>query len=355
MRKNIYLLFLLFFIFSCNENELKEVSSFSNVKEFINTDFEEKNVYASDELSLLYKINDLIIYDTILIACTKNKEKPISLINKYNLELIGAGGCYGKGPGEQLYFYNFSNIQNSNDFWVSDPLTKRITNYNIDSLMVDTNYCPNRQIEISRDEVSTYSPVYIDNQIFTASFGNSRLYVCDTSGLFIKEGGIYPLKRDAETTSQINASVYYGNFDGQKNINGEILFVKINMYSPIIEFYDSQYQEIVTLVGPDLFSPKYTVANTGEGLAFAPDKSIKLGHIDVFLTDKFVYTLYSGKENKKDKPAINCNIIYQFDRKGNPKNKYILDKEVIRININEKENLIYGGAADGTLYVFPIK
>ena len=355
--KNLLIFCLIALFFSCHNEGIKDINAFKNVKQFNDEDFEEQKVYSNKQYSLLYKINDIIVKDSILIVCTTNKKAPVSLLNKYSFVKISEGGCYGNGPGEQLYFYNLSNINNSSKFWVSDIITKRITRYDTYSLiMLDTNYHPRIQLNLNKEGKSIYSPIMLTNKIIGPSMdGIARLYIFDLQGNLLSKGGVIPLKKNEQIPDDVNANAYYGRFDALKNDKNKVLLVKINMFSPIVEFYNEKGEEKVTLLGPEQFTPKYTVGNAGGGnMAFAPDKEIRIANSDVYLSDNFVYTLYSGKQDNNDSPAVNCNLIYQFDWKGNCYNKYILDKEVICFYVDETAKYIYGGAADGYIYRFPI-
>ena len=353
--KNFIISLLILLLLSCENDNMKDIGAFKNIKMFTDDNFTKENLFSKYQCNLSYKINDIIVKDNLVIVCTKNKEKPISVLDKIGLKKITDGGSYGNGPGEQLYFYNFSNIPNSSKFWVSDIITKRITRYDINSLLSDTNYYPKKQLHLDKKGHSIYSPIVIGNKIIGPSMdGLNRLCMYDIEGNLISTGGIFPLKRDDNVSDEINANAYYGRFDALKNDKNDILLVKINMFSPIVEFYDEKGNERITLVGPEQFTPKYSIGNAGGGnLAFAPDKEIRIANSDVFLSNSYVYTLYSGKKEGKDSPAVYCNIVYQFDWKGNCVNKYILDKEIICFYVDEKSKLIFGGAADGVIYSFP--
>ena len=357
MKKIFLLIISLQILYSCKEkNSFIDISPFKSTKRFYEKDFDTYKIFHENQYHLLTRAEDIIIKDKFVIVSTLEQKKPLKIFNKVNLKLICEGGNYGRGPGEQLSFYKMSNIQNSNYFWVSDIVTRRITKYNTELLLTDTSYCPENQINLSNNKFSIYSPVKIDSLIIGASFdGVSRIYFCDSLGNLLKKGGKYPLKRDEKVSNEINANAYYGKLDAYKNKFGDFLIVKSNAYSPIIEFYNKEGKEKIILYGPDVYSPTYKIVKSGGQLAFSPNKDIRIAAMDVVITENYVYVLYSGKKNDENFSALNCNTIYQFDWLGKTLKRFILDKGIYSFTIDEKKNVIYGGATDGFLYYFPLK
>lgn len=351
-----YILVILLSIISCNNEQLNETEPYKKLREFKDNDFVKNKLFAQEQYNVLQSVNDLLIKDSLLVVLTGNKNKPILILNSENLNKIAIGGCYGRGPGEQLAFYSFSDIKGTDYFWVSDIVTKKFTCYNIDSLLKDSLYVPQNQIDFNKYSLNIYAPVIVGNKIVGASFdGKSRLLFCDLKGRLIYTGGIFPKKRDRKVPDQVNSNVYYGMFDAKKNHNNAALLVKVNMFSPIIEFYDITGNELITLLGPDKFSPKYTVENAGGGyMAFAPAQDITIGNMDVVITDKFVYTLYSGKQESYENPATQCNIIYRFTWDGSCNAKYVLNKSISNFYVNNDDSFLYGATLNGVIYKFKI-
>lgn len=69
-----------------------------------------------------------------------------------------------------------------------------------------------------------------------------------------------------------------------------------------------------------------------------------MGFSDIVITDKYIYSVFQGIRFKDklasyqrgEKPEDGGRYIYVFDLKGNPIQKYTLDKPIYGIDINEK-------------------
>lgn len=68
-----------------------------------------------------------------------------------------------------------------------------------------------------------------------------------------------------------------------------------------------------------------------------------VGFLDVSITEKYVYCLYSGRSFKQYGADVYLGTtIYKFDLKGNKITKYNLNQAIRCLDVNEKNDLIYG-------------
>ena len=73
-----------------------------------------------------------------------------------------------------------------------------------------------------------------------------------------------------------------------------------------------------------------------------------MGFSDIVITDKYIYSVFHGIRFKDklasyqrgEKPEDGGRYIYVFDLKGNPIQKYTLDKPIYGIDINEKTKTV---------------
>ena len=90
-----------------------------------------------------------------------------------------------------------------------------------------------------------------------------------------------------------------------------------------------------------------------DNIEIIPSKERRTAFISHAISEKYIYSLYSGKKINYLSPydALQSNKIYVFDWEGNPIKRFELDKEVRSIAIDEKNNILYAGAIgeDGEL------
>ena len=96
-------------------------------------------------------------------------------------------------------------------------------------------------------------------------------------------------------------------------------------------------ENVLNVQGPDdSFPPKYVLGSSGRS---ALSKEGKFGYLDLFVTDDYIFGLYSGKTDQWD---ITANQILQLDWEGKLVRKYILNHDIITFVIDEENNKLYG-------------
>lgn len=91
---------------------------------------------------------------------------------------------------------------------------------------------------------------------------------------------------------------------------------------------------------PPIFK-QLNMDETGTPLAFTKDNRIAFYALDC--TDKFIYTLYSGKQvGLGALDAYLCQHVLVYDWNGNPVKHYYLDKPLHSMGVDEKAGILYG-------------
>ncbi len=90
----------------------------------------------------------------------------------------------------------------------------------------------------------------------------------------------------------------------------------------------------------------------GQGSRIIPGKDEKNGFITTTVSEKYIYTLYSGKNLdrrsiEKLTNAFVSQYIYVLDWEGIPVKRFKLDQEVRAITIDDRNNTIYAGSNEG--------
>ena len=108
-----------------------------------------------------------------------------------------------------------------------------------------------------------------------------------------------------------------------------------------IEIYNTKENTHTVLYGPN-GEPRFKSIK-GEGFPTGI-----MGFSDIVITDKYIYSVFQGIRFKDklasyqrgEKPEDGGRYIYVFDLKGNPIQKYTLDKPIYGIDINEKTKTV---------------
>ena len=108
-----------------------------------------------------------------------------------------------------------------------------------------------------------------------------------------------------------------------------------------IEIYNTKENTHTVLYGPN-GEPRFKSVK-GEGVPTGI-----MGFSDIVITDEHIYSVFQGIRFKDklasyqrgEKPEDGGRYIYVFDLQGNPLQKYILDKPIYGIDINEKTKTI---------------
>ena len=115
----------------------------------------------------------------------------------------------------------------------------------------------------------------------------------------------------------------------------------------MVEIHNLKTGKQIVLYGP-AGEPRYK-EHKGESFP----NGIK-GFTDVQVTDKYIYALFDGMSweerhqyYKRGEEAPNGgHFIYMFDLKGKPIRKYILDKNIMGFEIDEKRNMLIATCAE---------
>lgn len=149
----------------------------------------------------------------------------------------------------------------------------------------------------------------------------------------------------------LNQSSFYGHPSKNKAIY-------LESYSETMGIIDFDENHLVL---NELFKGKNESEQIVQGnrTYLKPTKNSRLGFVNATVSDKSIYTLYSGKEYANGRDAyFNANlvdIVYVFDWNGKPLKKYHLDKKVRTISIDEKNNVLYASTYDESATPYLVK
>lgn len=147
-------------------------------------------------------------------------------------------------------------------------------------------------------------------------------------------------------------------FGSWKHANLNFLFIKPDAkkaviawrYEDKIEVFDLNTQKGITVKGPENIELSFLPIKAGTRYMSQPTEKTTYTYKSGYTTDKYIYLLYYGK--KEDSPShIDGNIIYVFNRNGNPIKKMQLDRNIQGFAVTQDDFTIYAFDAESQTIV----
>ncbi len=274
----------------------------------------------------LFSISDSLISPTEIeivgnhiILLDRKSDRPFHLIDISKEKYVGSYAKRGQGPGELQVPWKISK-KNDNEFIAYDVAGKKILGYTIGAL---TNRKPPFLEKKINEEGICSAVEVIDNNIYYTNdlVTTNRIYKLDTLQNQIK--GYGSLLYNSKNVSDFNFGQACRSIMAYNNNK----FVIGYLLAPHFEIYDPQKNEWKSILALDNFPPIFEEIVLGENKRFSTTEETKLGFVDISLTDKYIYLLYSG-EKMSDHKNDEGNIILVFDYDGNPITQYKLDNYI---------------------------
>jgi hypothetical protein len=334
MNKKIYFLILTVFFFNCKNNNDEFVDLFKQTKTIKlsskKVDLNKTDLFFSHMFEMKY-VDDLIIIsdpsESYTMKIVDLKEKKIKNFLKR-----------GKGPNEMPSQSNWFSIDNKNHvLYITDGFN--YYKYSIDNVKSE-NYTPDL----------IFKPVFKNyGFIGSTAFCNGFL----VGGLYDKKFGAYNI----DSKDLIERNEY---LKSETPLLCQAKFYSHPSKNLICSFQSkSAVMAILKIENNNLKIKDFTWWNSqGEQvkdenkISFIPKKGSKNGFITADVTNKYIYSLYSGKvintsSIKELSDSFLSKYIYVFDWEGKPVKRYELDQEVRSITVDEKNNILYAASYSG--------
>lgn len=254
-----------------------------------------------------------------------------------NWKHIVSFGKRGEGPEEMLSAETFR-FNSPDSIYALDANKMQISRWAVSA----ENYSATRQEVIQLDKSLVRSlDFYATDSCFLIPdyLGEHRYWQVDYSGKPIKSIGKIP--SETVLTQEIRPALAqaWRSFIDYNPHNG--IFAMVTQLGESIEIYNTKENTHTVLYGPN-GEPQFKNVK-GEGFPTGI-----MGFSDIVVTDQHIYSVFQGVRFKDKlasyqqgkKPEDGGRYIYVFDLKGNPIQKYILDKPIYGIDVNEKEKTI---------------
>ena len=252
-----------------------------------------------------------------------------------NISFLSGNG--GEGPEEMLSAETFQ-FNSPDSIYALDANKMQISRWAVSA----GNRSATRQEVIPLDKSLVRSlDFYATDSCFLIPdyLGEHRYWQVDYNGKPVKSIGKIPTEKDFARENHPALAQAWRSFIDYNPHNG--ILAMVTQLGESIEIYNTKENTHTVLYGPN-GEPQFKSVK-GEGFPTGI-----MGFSDIKVTDKHIYTVFHGVKFKDklasyqrgEKPEDGGRYIYVFDLKGNPIQKYILDKPIYGIDVNEKTKTI---------------
>ena len=257
---------------------------------------------------------------------------------------ITSFGKRGEGPEEMLSAETFQ-FNSLDSIWSLDANKMEITRW---SISVE-NGTAERVEEVNLDKALIRSLDFhaTDSGFIVPDYmGTKRYWQIDKKGVASQSYGTIPTEKETKESTRPALAQAWRSFIDYNPTNG--ILAMVTQLGEVVEVHNLKENKHTILYGPE-GEPKFKKASNGNGIP-----SGIMGFSDVKVTDNYIYAVFQGRKFKDikaayqrgEKPESGGRYIYVFDLQGTPVKKYILDRPIYGIDINEQTNTITATEVD---------
>jgi hypothetical protein len=255
---------------------------------------------------------------------------------------MGGFGVRGQGPGEFMSLSAIIPVEDAETprAWLFDVARSQLTlaefdipyqlrpTYGDDVIQLESGYLP-------------VHPGFLGDSLIV-SFGlmsrEARLAYFDAgTGSFLRlAGDLPPNPKDAPLMVAQHA------YTGEQAVHpGTGMIVLATLYADQLEVYHPNGEPEMVVRGPEQFTPTYDVRQR-QGLdMLATTKETRFGYIDVEVTDRFIYALYSGRY-RSNPISDSGRLVHVIDWEGRLHRVYDLGADASGLAVDEALGRLYG-------------
>jgi hypothetical protein len=281
---------------------------------------------------LLLKVDSFIIFHDVYDM------KHFTVFNANSGKFVNRFGDIGVGPGELLVGNVLSTYQGN--LFSFDIPRNYVFKYDLNAITNGISHTPKSIAKFEFVEESHFSRIlslndscFVGGGVYKGKFQNVLLN---------RQGKVTDYGIDIFNSQESFNDIYkfLSNQGILKSHPSEEKFVYSVSNSSNIDFFEIRSGKLNLINSHRLNNQKFQNENlVYDSFSINYDKNSILGYLDIATTDSYVYALYTDK--LKISNEWNSNIILVFDWEGNPAIKYVLDKEVYYITVDETEKQMY--------------
>lgn len=317
---------LIIFISSCKEKgQYSDSLSCSNIDSLKSKNFNDSFVFASPKA--------LFVFDSLLIVCdTRCGDNLFYIFNKNSGEFLKTGGEKGEGPGELL---SPGKPHLDKDGFLSywDVNKSKVITYDLKKIVANNKntQCFSELAVRKGDTFTSYLDVLPLANTYLYNGNNNKHLGIGGSESYSSCPELPEISSEEERWSIMNYS-HLALSPNQKYA------VQATSIGGIVQGFEIGKNEIKEKFLKLYFPPQYKLVKGVKPAWIKWYDESRMGFDNICATDNHVFLLLNGKL-AKEKPFSNEVLVMNWD--GEIEQKYVLDKTVKAISIDEKENAIY--------------
>ena len=281
----------------------------------------------------------LAAFGNTLVAIDRYADRSVHVVDIDTGNLRGSVGRKGEGPGEFKAAYSIDRVANTDELWVFDAGTQRLTRVDLSALDSDGGW--------AREFVSLRGSARVVNPVRTAAgdvlavglFPEGRFGVFNREGEQVDVRGALP-----EWSEPIPPGVLQHAFTGTiKSDPARQRFAVGARHAGLLEIFDASGRKLARAQVPVEFEPRFTVnVRQDRPPSMGSGNDLRFGYVDVATTDDRVYGLFSGRlRGEYPKSATYAREVHVFDWEGRLETIIRLDSDVISIAVDERDETLY--------------
>lgn len=278
----------------------------------------------------------------LLVSAYRGDRELLNIFDKNNGQHLKSIFPQGRGAGEALSLRNFNLDHSTGKVMFYDIVGNRLTNFITDSVVTHDhsgNYIHSRNYPIYMYKILQGNHSYIAEGGLKEGNKSLRLSIIQNDLVIYKYDTFPNVKIPGTNAQGIQPAYTYGSRITISSDKKRLAYS--TNFGAILEIFDLTPQKITLNTIKGFYRPVYTLdKNTPRSI---PGETV-WGFIDLYATDKHIYTIFSGSKNPKDTKNIAV-----FDWKGNCLDLYTTDYRLEKICVDETNRKIYANGLDPNL------
>ena len=249
---------------------------------------------------------------------------------------LGSFGHKGQAAGEMLSAETFR-YQQADFVWTLDANKAQLVRWSSDDGWMNARQKETINLEQGIIRALDFI-IYNDSTFIIPDYsGKNRLCWVNRQGKIVKRSGRIPSEKQYSEGARIPLAQAWRSFMDYNPRNG--ILALATQLGEVLEVYDLRNDTTIVVKGP-LGDPEFSGT---EGFAI-PTGS--MGFSDVRVTDRHIYAVFHGRSFKEiarmgNKSRVDGGqYIYVYNLKGEPICKYVLDRFIYGIYVDEDKGII---------------
>ncbi len=280
--------------------------------------------------------------DYLLVSAYRGDRELLNFFDKNSGQHIKSILPIGRGAGEALSLKDFDLDHSTGKVMFYDIAGNKLTDFITDSVIANENagaYIHSRNYPIYMYKVLQGNNSYIAEGGLKEGDKRLRLSIIENDSTICKYY-TYPNVRIPGTDAKgIEPAYTYGSRIAISPDKKRLAYS--TNYGAILEIFDLTPREITLNTIKGYYRPVYALNKNS--IQSIPGETV-WGFIDLYATDKYIYSIFSGSKNPKETKNIAV-----FDWKGNCLDLYTTDYQLEKICVDETNRKIYANGLDPNL------